>query len=81
MDMNNIRFTQTARRHKIGKASALFVIATYDFIDDFSDGMLKRWWVGDDERGRELEVAAVEGQRDGCCLVIHVFPTALRGKE
>ena len=35
------------------------------------------WWTGDDERGRELEVAALD-LPDGPLLVIHVFPTALR---
>lgn len=44
-----------------------------------------RWWVGQDERGRELEIGAVRGNRPGgqddLWIVIHVFPTALRDKE
>ncbi len=39
-------------------------------------------WVGDDERGRRLEVVAVETQRDRdlepVLLVIHVMPTHYR---
>lgn len=39
-------------------------------------------WVGDDERGRRLEVVAVEIQRDWdlepVLLVIHVMPTHYR---
>lgn len=79
--MNNIRFTQSARRHKVGKASALYVIATSEPIADDTSNWIEVWWVGGDERGRELEIGAVTGQRDGCCLIVHVFPTALRGKE
>ena len=30
-------------------------------------------WIGDDERGRELEIVAVD--RPDCLLVIHVMPT------
>jgi len=33
-------------------------------------------WIGLDERGRELEIVAVE--RPDCFLVIHVMPTHYR---
>lgn len=33
-------------------------------------------WMGSDERGRDLEVVAVE--RPDCFLVIHVMPTHYR---
>jgi hypothetical protein len=33
-------------------------------------------WIGNDERGRELEVVAIE--RPDCILVIHVMPTIYR---
>lgn len=37
----------------------------------------RRWlWVGTDDRGRELEVIAVE--TDECHLVIHVMPIGYR---
>jgi hypothetical protein len=33
-------------------------------------------WVADDERGRELEIVAIE--KSDCYLVIHVMPTHYR---
>ena len=33
-------------------------------------------WIGSDERGRELEIVALD--RPDCYLVIHVMPTQLR---
>lgn len=79
MDMNNIRFAKSARRHKIGRASARFVIANSPWFDAYTtDGELRRWWVDDDERGRELEIMAITGPRDGSCFVVHVMPTQLR---
>ena len=33
-------------------------------------------WVGSDERGRELEIVALD--RPDCFLVIHVMPTQYR---
>jgi hypothetical protein len=38
------------------------------------------WYVGFDERGRELEILAVEiGHPEAYLLVVHVMPTTLRG--
>jgi hypothetical protein len=45
-------------------------------VADPVHGNEKLVWIADDERGRELEVVAVE--KPDCLLVIHVFPTALR---
>lgn len=36
-------------------------------------------WIGDDDRGEELEVVAIE--RDDCLLAIHVMPTKYREKR
>jgi hypothetical protein len=33
-------------------------------------------WIADDERGRELEIVAIE--KPDCYLVIHVMPTHYR---
>ncbi len=33
-------------------------------------------WIGNDDRGRELEIVAIE--RPDCYLVIHVMPTHYR---
>jgi hypothetical protein len=41
------------------------------------------FWIGPDERGRELEIIAVEIDSGGDAdylLVIHVMPTELRGR-
>ena len=35
-------------------------------------------WIADDERGRELEIVAIE--KPDCYLVIHVMPTHYRKK-
>ncbi len=40
----------------------------------------RHWWEGADERGRELEIGAVIGSRDGVLLVIHVMPIDFRRK-
>jgi len=43
--------------------------------DDITDAVIIRW-VGSDERGRELEIIAIE--RTDCRLVIHVMPLHYR---
>ena len=37
-------------------------------------------WVGNDDRGLELEVIAVIREEEDLLLVIHVMPTGLREK-
>ena len=77
-----IRFTQSARRHRIGRASARHVLATTDPTPVTTSSGAQAWlYVGPDERGRELEVIALEvaGAAQPYLLVIHVMPTQLRG--
>jgi hypothetical protein len=77
-----IRFTQSARRHRIGRASARHVLATTDPTPVTTSSGAKAWlYVGPDERGRELEVIALEvaDAAQPYLLVIHVMPTQLRG--
>lgn len=74
-----LRFTQSARRHRIGRRSVRFVLAhTIPTGTTTAQGSPAWRWVGADERGRELEVVAVEveGDRDDepVLLVIHVMP-------
>ncbi len=73
-----LAWTQSSRRHRIGRAHARHVINTVEPIAittaDGSKGLL---WVGPDDRGLELEVVAVV--LPGLYLVIHVMPTALKG--
>ena len=77
-----IRFTQSARRHRIGRASARHVLATTDPTPVTTSSGADAWlYVGPDERGRELEIVALEVADAGqpYLLVIHVMPTQLRG--
>lgn len=73
-----LAWTQSSRRHRIGRAHARHVISTVEpttiTTADGSEGLM---WVGSDDRGLELEVVAVV--LPGLYLVIHVMPTALRG--
>lgn len=78
-----VRWTQSARRHRIGKASARHVMTGVKPTRTTTLGGAGAWqWLGVDERGRELEIVAVDVEpADGppYLLVIHVMPTSLRG--
>lgn len=76
--MKPIRFTRGSRKHRIGRQSAYHVIAmtAADIATDEQTGDTTLTWIGADERGRELEIVAVE--KDDCYLVIHVMPTHYR---
>jgi hypothetical protein len=81
--MLEIRFTQAARKHRIGRASVRYVMSTVIPAGTVTTQGNQAWiYIGADERGRELEVIAVEiGQQPGqrpYLLVIHVMPTGLR---
>ncbi len=76
--MQPVRFTRSARKHRIGKRHALYVMEHGEpevvprgrYPDD------QLIWVGRDDRGLELEIVAVE--KPDALLVIHVMPTGLR---
>ena len=73
-----IRFTKSARKHRIGKGRALYVIENSSpvFIPGESFRRDKIIWISEDDRGLELEIVAVtEGDH---LLVIHVMPTIFR---
>lgn len=79
-----IRFTRAARKHRVGRVSARHVMAHSIATGTPTTHGTPAWlYVGVDERGRELEIIAVEvrGDRDPepILLVIHVMPTHLRG--
>ena len=77
-----IKFAQSARRHRIGKAHALFVIAHYSpdtNIGEGRDGEDQKIWIGEDDRGLELEITAIVLAE--YLLVTHVMPTDLRKRK
>jgi len=79
-----VRFTQAARKHRVGPAAARHVMAHAAPTATLTTHGAQAWlWVGADDRGRELEVIAVQAQSsrdpEPVLLVIHVMPTHLRG--
>jgi len=70
-----IRFTRSARKHRIGKAHVLHVMNTAEPVED-EEGI---GWIGPDDRGVELEVYLLE--RPDVFLVIHAMPTELRRRK
>ena len=73
-----IHFSKSARKHKIGKERAKFVMKTSQARITWI-GEREEWhWVGKDNRGLDLEIMAI---RDGSNLiVIHVMPREFRRK-
>ena len=73
-----LQFTRSSRKHRVGRANARHVIATgtLDVGQRLAGGDVMMSWVGNDLRGRELEVVAVV--KPDCILVIHVMPTYYR---
>lgn len=71
-------FTQSARRHRIGKARALYVIEHSDprRIPADEDVRERLVWVGPDDRGLDLDVVAIV--EPDHLLVIHVMPYQFR---
>jgi hypothetical protein len=75
-----IRFSQAARKHRIGKTHAFYVMATAPVIEetDPKSGDTALIWVGRDTRGVELTIVAVE--KETYFVVTHVQPTYRRRK-
>jgi hypothetical protein len=73
-----IKFTQAARKHRIGKARVLFVIESYSpsFLEGDLDYLDRYVWIGKDDRGVELEIVALILEE--YLLITHVMPTDLR---
>jgi hypothetical protein len=73
-----IRFTASARKHKIGKAHALFVIENCEpvVLSDLHGDEVRWHWQGFDDRGLELEVIGIE--EADLLVVIHVMPFNFR---
>jgi hypothetical protein len=75
------RFTQSARKHRIAKGRALFVLDNFlpEEVPHLIPGEKKLFWQGLDDRGLELEVVGI--QIDRIVLVIHVMPSKFRGGQ
>ena len=76
-----IRFAQSARKHRIGKARVNYVMENYSYtVISSQDGKKVQWvWIAHDDRGLELEIVAVV--LDRYLLVTHVMPTSLRRRQ
>ena len=76
-----IRFAQSARKHRIGKARVNYVMENNSHIIISSqDGRKVQWvWIAKDDRGLELEIVAVVLEL--YVLVTHVMPTSLRRRK
>ncbi len=76
-----IRYTQSARKHRIGKARVNYVMENNSHIVISSqDGGKVQWvWIAKDDRGLELEIVAVVLEL--YVLVTHVMPTSLRRRK
>jgi hypothetical protein len=71
-------FTQSSRRHKIGRAHTLAALANAGMPTIDTNGDLR--WVAPDDRNVELEIVGFVADEDSNLVVIkHVFPTALKG--
>lgn len=69
-----VEFTQSARRHKIGKARVRQVLANPVVVDRIVEGhdpRVRLLILGDDDTSRALEVIAVE--EDEVLVVIHAM--------
>lgn len=73
-----VRWFQSARRHRIGKAHAMHVIknASPTMIPRTATSDARLLWIGPDDRGLELEILALD--LPDAIIVIHVMPTDLR---
>lgn len=76
-----IRFSRSARRHRIGKRHAWQVMTTAapTVGRSRSTGDVTISWIGPDDRGVELEVVAIE--KPDVFLVVHVMPTHYRTRR
>lgn len=73
------RFAQSARKHRIGKTSARYVMDKYKPTRFDDEGTWKLLWVGRDERERELEIIAID--QESSILVIHVMPAHFKKRS
>lgn len=75
----NVRFSKSARKHRIAKGRAVEALENAEFIGSKqrADGRWTEMYVGTDSRGAELEIG-IGRLADGTALVVHVMPTHYR---
>ena len=76
-----VRFAKSARKHRIGKAHALFVLENHEpvtFLSSYGEDQ-KLLWIAQDDRGLELEIVAVKLAEN--ILVVHVMPRNFRRRS
>lgn len=74
-----VRFTQAARKHRIGKGRALKVMARTEPMRGVrADGTAERSWYGPDNRGVMITVIAIivpdRTTSEDILLILHVMP-------
>jgi hypothetical protein len=76
-----IRFAQSARKHRIGKARVNYVMENNPHtVISSQDGKKVQWvWIATDDGGLALEIVAVVLEQ--YLLVTHVMPTSLRRRN
>lgn len=81
LNYSEIRFLKSARRHRIGTLHSRYVIENYDPISvvQLSETSIQYKWIGEDQRGRELEILA--DLEESVLTVFHVMPTVFRRKR
>lgn len=71
LNNNQVEFTQSARRHRVGRARVITVLASHGYVEIEQSLRARLLWVGADWSGRLLEVVGVlEEQR---LVVIHAM--------
>jgi hypothetical protein len=69
-------FARSARKHHIGRGAVREAMRDAGEPVEQPDGKLL--WIGTDDRGRELEIVAVELPEERAILVIHATPRVFR---
>jgi hypothetical protein len=80
--VRRVRFTQSARKNHIGKAhvlAAMNAAGEPEVIPAGGDLDARLLWIGEDDRGVELEVIGID--LPDYLLIIHVMPTAYRRRS
>ena len=77
--MRRVKFTQSARKHRIGKVHVLAAMNSAAEPERFpAEGNLddRLLWIGEDDRGVVLEVIGID--LPDYLLIIHVMPHSFR---